>query len=413
MNIVSRIQDFNADREPERLRLKYAKMRADPFSFLRGTCHLFYDRLPNDGVFRSAPLAWICGDLHLENFGSYRGQTRLVYFDINDFDEALLAPLSWDLARVLTSVWIGAGTVAIRRAEAHALCTEFLNAYASSLSIGKSYWIERDLARGLIGKLLEGLRNRHRPEFVHSRTEMKGGKRVLRIDGKKALAASEAERAHAMGLVAGFSKTLPDPSYYEVLDVARRIAGTGSLGVERYVLLVRGSDSNNLLDLKRAMPSSLAAHVPAKQPKWRSEAHRVASLQFRTQAVSMAHLRPLVHGKASYVLRNLQPLEDRVELQRTGQTFHELCHLLATLGRIVAWAHLRGAGREGAAGADELIRYAERSKWKQQLLEASEDCASRVRRDSDLFNAAYDAGVFGGAGRAQAKASKTASRRST
>jgi uncharacterized protein (DUF2252 family) len=161
------------------------------------------------------------------------------------------------------------------------------------------------------------------------------------------------------------------------------------------------------------MPSSLAAHVPAKQPKWRSEAHRVASLQFRMQAVSMAHLRPLVHGKASYVLRNLQPLEDRVELQRTGQTIHELCHLLATLGRIVAWAHLRGAGREGAAGADELIRYGERSKWKQQLLEASEDCASRVRRDSDLFNAAYDAGVFGEAGRAQAKASKTASRRST
>src|SRR6516225_10142269 len=179
MNIVSRIQDFNADREPERLRLKYAKMRADPFSFLRGTCHLFYDRLPNDGVFRSAPLAWICGDLHLENFGSYRGQTRLVYFDVNDFDEALLAPLSWDLARALTSVWIGAGTVSIGRAEALTLCTEVLNAYASSLSIGKTYWIERDLAHGLIGKLLEGLRNRHRADFVRSRTEMKGRKRVL------------------------------------------------------------------------------------------------------------------------------------------------------------------------------------------------------------------------------------------
>ena len=67
--------------------MKLARMRASPFVFLRGTCHRFYERLPNDGPLAKAPLAWICGDAHLENFGTYKGDTRLAYFDINDFDE--------------------------------------------------------------------------------------------------------------------------------------------------------------------------------------------------------------------------------------------------------------------------------------------------------------------------------------
>ncbi len=87
LDIIQSIHDHNADRDLERVAIKYAHLRKDAFSFLRGTCHLFYERLPRERVFRDAPLAWICGDLHLENFGSYKGDNRLVYFDLNDFDE--------------------------------------------------------------------------------------------------------------------------------------------------------------------------------------------------------------------------------------------------------------------------------------------------------------------------------------
>lgn len=83
-------------RDPERLQLKYSKMRSNAFVFMRATCHLFYDRLPQDDLFKRAPLTWACGDLHLENFGSYKGDNRLVYFDLNDFDEAALAPACQD-----------------------------------------------------------------------------------------------------------------------------------------------------------------------------------------------------------------------------------------------------------------------------------------------------------------------------
>ena len=68
-------------------------MASDPFYFFRGTAHLFYEDLVNtEAALPGQPLTWVCGDLHIENFGSYKGDNRLVYFDINDFDEANLAP---------------------------------------------------------------------------------------------------------------------------------------------------------------------------------------------------------------------------------------------------------------------------------------------------------------------------------
>ena len=72
MDVVQENSQFNAGRDPERLQLKYEHMRSDPFVFLRSACHLFYERLPKGGIFKTVPLVWSCGDLHLENFGSFK-----------------------------------------------------------------------------------------------------------------------------------------------------------------------------------------------------------------------------------------------------------------------------------------------------------------------------------------------------
>ena len=184
MDVVQRIRSFNAGRDPERLQLKYRAMRASPFAFLRGTCHLFHDRLARIDLPASAPPVWVCGDLHLENFGSYKGDNRLVYFDINDFEEAALAPASWDLVRLLTSVWIGADGVGLSSAKSRKLCQKLLDAYAAALAAGKVQWIERETAQGLVRDLLDGLRDRSRPDFLDARTTLRGKRRRLRVDGK-------------------------------------------------------------------------------------------------------------------------------------------------------------------------------------------------------------------------------------
>ncbi|HTD02233.1 DUF2252 domain-containing protein [Undibacterium sp.] len=391
------IFSFNAGRDPERLQMKYGNMRRSAFVFLRGTCHLFYDRLSDAGTFPQSPLVWCCGDLHLENFGSYKGDNRLAYFDINDFDEAALAPLSWDLVRFVTSVLVGAGSLGISKLEARALGSVFLASYKQVLSKGKSHWVERDTAQGLVGNLLDSLRQRQRSAFLDRRTVLKGARRSLRIDGKKALSVTPGQREKVTTFFDEFASTQINPQFFKVLDMARRVAGTGSLGVERYIVLVHGKggpNGNYLLDLKQALPSSLAPHLRNAQPKWKSEADRVVALQRRIQAVSMAFLQPVTIGKRHYILRALQPTEDRVTLDRSISSLQELEEVMQVMGDVVASAHIRSSGRGGSAIADELIAFAAKKKWTDTIMGLARDCAKQVNTDWESYCKAFDQGFF-------------------
>ena len=402
-DVIHAIQTFNAGRDPERLALKYANMRASPFVFLRGTCHLFYLCLPDVPVLAEAPAVWCCGDLHLQNFGSYMGDNRLAYFDINDFDESALAPASWDLVRFLTSVLVGAGSMDVKNKEAGELCEAFLDGYCLTLVSGKAGWVERESAHGLIGDLLGSLKGRLRPAFLDSRTTLKGKRRRLRVDNGKALPASDAARAKVTQLIGELAASRDDPRFYEVLDVARRIAGTGSLGVDRYVILVRGKgspDGNYLLDLKEALPSSLTPYLKIPQPAWKTEAERAVAVERRMQVVSAAFLQPIRVGKRAYVLRDLQPTSDRISLDVGRSGFDAVRGGIAEMGRILASAQLRSGGRDGSAIADALIAFGQ-GAWRTALLGAARACAGQVEKDWAAYCTAYDDGAFAEAGGAQ------------
>ena len=146
--------------------------------------------------------------------------------------------------------------------------------------------------------------------------------------------------------------------------------------------------------MKEALPSALAPRVKAKQPKWTSEAERIVVTQRRVQAVSMAFLQPVLMGGKSYVLRGLQPLEDRIVLNGAKQSTAEIRQAIATMGQIVAWGQLRSSGRQASAIADELVEFATRPKWQGKLLAASLECAQQVEKDAAIFDRAYDDGVF-------------------
>ena len=133
---VDRIYRYNQGRETVRLAMKYDRMAVDPFTFFRGACHLFYEDWPRDGVMDQAPPVWVCGDLHLENFGTYKGDNGLSYFDLNDFDEGLLAPATWEIARFLTSLWLAGEQIGVRREQGLELERTFLDAYRAALADG-------------------------------------------------------------------------------------------------------------------------------------------------------------------------------------------------------------------------------------------------------------------------------------
>jgi uncharacterized protein (DUF2252 family) len=127
-----------------------------------------------------------------------------------------------------------------------------------------------------------------------------------------------------------------------------------------------------------------------EQPRWPTQAHRAVYIQRRVQAVSMAFLQPVMMGDSPFVLRGLQPAEDRITLDRSRQSMAELTQTIEAMGKIVAWGQLRSSGREGSAITDELIQFGQDKAWRETLLGVSDDCVRQVHADFATFKEAFD-----------------------
>lgn len=182
-----------------------------------------------------------------------------------------------------------------------------------------------------------------------------------------------------------------EPKFYTVLDVMQRIAGTGSLGLERYVILVEGDGSPNhnyLLDLKLSRSSSLRPHTPCPQPDWRNEADRIVAIQERFQESPPALLDVLTIADKSYVLRELQPTADRVDLDKTDGKIKRLQKVIKTMAEVTAWGQMRSTGRQKSAIADDLIAFAENAPdWHHSVIDYARSYAAQVERDFAEFKA--------------------------
>jgi uncharacterized protein (DUF2252 family) len=388
-NIVERIHQFNAGRNPKLLELKYQWMRTNAFVFYRATCHLFYQDFPKDSPLNATPPVWICGDLHLENFGTYKGENRLVYFDINDFDEAVLAPCTWDVVRFVTSVIVGSQTIGVDETAALHLGNHYLDAYTQNLVQGKARSVEKETAKGLVKDLLESLKKRERAKFLDGRTKEKKGKRHLIIDNERTVSATPEAQQKVKELITTWQEsTQQNADFLQILDVQQRIAGIGSLGLERYIILIAGKgspDKNYLLDLKETKTSSLQDYLTLPQPQWNSQAERVVTIEQRVQGTPPAIFGVIVDGDKSYVLRELQPTQDKVKLDKWDGKLGRLEKLMQTMGEVTAWNQLRSGGRQGSAIADDLINFAHSSNWRDDILDYAQSYSQQVKQDYQEF----------------------------
>ena len=388
------ILEYNRGRDPQRLRLKLAAIRTNPFAFFRGTCPLFYSTLALDRSLLSSPMVLACGDLHLENFGSYKGDNRLVYFDLNDFDESCVAPVALELVRFLTSILVAAKPLKINSATASKMVASFIETYAANVISTKPRWIERSIATGPVKKLLQSLKGRHRSDLIKQRTLRKAGKIRLLIDGQKTFTATSGDRARAESILSAYASTQASPAFFAPIDFARRIAGNGSLGLERYVALVRGDgnvDGQYLIDMKLANPSSLATNINVSQPRWRSEAERVIAIQRIAQAISPALLGSVGIGKRSYLIKELQPSADRVNLAALGGKSGALNEVVRTMAETTAWAHLRSCGRFATDSVDALAGFAKSAQWRSQITACAHAAKAVVLQQWHDYSADYDA----------------------
>ena len=392
MVILNKVLAYNSGREQERLQMKLSAMQADPFVFLRGTCHLFYEDWHTALNKLDSPKVWVCGDLHLENFGSFKAENGLAYFDLNDFDESALAPCLWEFTRLLTSLIVAQDTLKLKPKQTEALLESMTLTYASGLAEGKPKWVERKTSRGLIKTLLSSLSKRTDADFLADRTNAKDKGNTLIIDGERTLKLDKEAKEKALTLFKNAMQVTRKKDFYTPLDVARRVAGTGSLGVERYVVLVYGNGEGRraLIDIKATSHSALSPYLTSPQPKWNNQAERVDTIQSGAQVLPPALLKAVhVDGK-SYLIKALQPSQDRLDLSQWNGKLNVLDNIFDTMAEVSAWGHLRNAGYLGAANREALMQFGHQvDEWKAPTLALAKQAAKQTIEQWQAYKEDY------------------------
>jgi uncharacterized protein (DUF2252 family) len=397
-DIHTRITEFNKSLLPDMVQLKYNTMAENIFSFYRGTCHLFYEDLSKVKDLPKSPLAWICGDLHLENFGSYKGDTRVVYFDLNDFDEGVLSPANWEILRMVTSILVAFDNLKMKETVAMNIAKRFLDHYSATLVSGKARGIDPRTAQGIVCTFLTTVEERKQKQLLKKRTCDKKQKILIPWEPKEQFELDKPlKKKLGQHINQWMSTSLAQEHHFEVIDAIFRLAGTGSVGVKRYLFLLKSLNIKNrylLLDMKQARVSSLAPYVKVQQPDWATEADRVMGVKQRMQNVLPALQGTSIFDGDAYTLQEMQPTEDKINFELIKNRYNDIDQVIEDMAMLTASAQLRSSGRQGSAIADELIAYGENTGWHDSTLNYARQYAKQVKLDYMDFVRGYKKGPY-------------------
>jgi uncharacterized protein (DUF2252 family) len=394
--ITDRISEFNKHRDPEMVLLKYKAIRESSFRFLRGTCHLFYEDISNQYSLPPSPHSWLCGDLHLENFGSFRGIDRDVYFDIGDFDEAILGPALYDLSRLLVSVLVACRNSDYKKSDTDILLNAIITGYCNTLKTGKPVTVENETATGLVKSLLDKVALRNEKEIVKDKADKESGYEKLVIDNKKTFSLEDSFKTELIKKIQAWLDETRGKDLRKIHDAAIHIAGTGSIGVNRYMALSSDTTTGNkyLLVIKQALPSSLQQFIQVKQPGWSNDAQRINEVQFRMQHVTPGGLGSFTFRNDWYITKWVQPEADKINFDNFLSKQKEQLELMDTIGCLTASAQLRSGGRDGSAITDEMMNFGKEQDWINSLLAFAGAYAAQVEKDYKEYCDDYDKGYF-------------------
>ena len=366
--VTKKILNYNSKRNKNFIHLKYKAISEGPHRFFRGTNHLFVEHIAKEPILKGVPFTYVCGDMHLENFGSYKGNSGLVYFDINDFDEACIAPCTFDLVKFCVSVYLTGEELKFSEEESLSICQSFLESYKHAIFTGHSSRLENATAKGIIKTFFNKVEKRKSKQFLKERIEQENKKAFIKADFKHYYPLAKSEKQLLKKTIYKWvEENKHDKDLYIFMDAAYRIAGTGSLGLNRYCALVRDNKKTTyvLLDIKQAENIALEKMFSSKQLKYKSPAHRVVHIQKRMNDTAPAAFTTMQVEKEHYILKKHRPQEDKFTLLAFKEEKADFRKLVKELGSLVAWAQLRSSGLDGTATGDDLIKFVQTNKLNQ------------------------------------------------
>ena len=367
---------------------KLQALSGTPFQFFRGTFHLMaWDvlkaRVPLAQA--AAPEGLIVGDLHLENFGIYRGASGAMVFDVNDFDDVGHSPLDFDLKRLCTSALLLPGLAhGVRLNAARTIARgwqEELEKIGGRFPIPA--WTE-DKAEGRVAELFREGGRKSREVMIAKAAPEKGHARL--VQGDKFVRPSKPWRHLVEQAVGEYLESLkqlkaPDaPRGWEILDVAYRFKGTGSLGRLRFTVLLGHGAERRAVELKETRSSALddARGLPPLRDQARVQ---TASIR-RLQGDPWPRVAATSFGKLPALGRENEPEEEKLGCDKfaQGDAHHlELSLYARQCGQVLARLHARN-GAPSILGAQWSP-----SEASHAAVDFAEKYAAQVEADQKAF----------------------------
>ncbi|HEY7336005.1 MAG TPA: DUF2252 family protein [Bryobacteraceae bacterium] len=292
------------------LALKHQAMSESAFRFLRATFYRWAQTFPRVCAdLMDAPQPLAIGDLHVENFGTWRDIEGRLIWGINDFDEACRLPYTVDLVRLATSAHLAIDGEHLRLSKAQA-SKAILDGYIAALKAGGKAFVLAEHHAALRHAAVERLKE---PEKFW----------------QKLSSFREITHTPPSAALKGLRRMLPE----EGLEcrLCHRIAGTGSLGRRRYVALTQWRGASIAREAKELGDSAW---------KWDESPRYVGKIfygKILDRAIRVPD--PFVRLRGRWIVRRLAPDCSRIELSSLPEQ-HDAVRLVHAMGWETANIHL-------------------------------------------------------------------------
>jgi uncharacterized protein (DUF2252 family) len=284
---LSILQAQDATRLQDLVPIRYGRMMATPFTFLRGAAAVMAADLAAGP--RTDLHVQLCGDAHLSNFGVFKSPERTSVFDVNDFDETLPGPFEWDVKRLVASVVVAGRNnkfdAKTNRRIARATVAQYravLKAAAAMDPLALFYYqinVDQLLAgltiskqsRQRIAKGSKKAADKTSLGALGKLTDIVDGRRMIVSQPPLIVRLADSELQKDMRRIDSFfgayRKTLNADrrqllDRYALTDLARKVVGVGSVGTRCWIALFESGDGEPLfLQVKEAGASVLEPYL--------------------------------------------------------------------------------------------------------------------------------------------------------
>ncbi len=400
------------DRIQELLPIRYGRMMASPFAFLRGSAIIMANDLastPKTGI-----QAQLCGDAHLMNFGAYASPERALLFDLNDFDETLPGPWEWDVKRLAVSFVVAGRDNGFDAADCHGAAQASVASYRQRMAefseMGElKVWYSRvgeEEVRGLLTEARAGkkttkklsknvrkTRGRDSLQALSKLTRVVDGRRIINDDPPLLVRIPEGDeiRTQVYAILESYKRTLQEDrrhllERYRFVDAARKVVGVGSVGTRVYVVLLEGRDQDDplFLQVKEASTSVLERYIESNT--YEHHGHRVVAGQRLMQAASDIFLGWFrgTEGRDFY-WRQLKDMKGSAKVEDMSPD--ELVLYAGICGWALARAHARSGDRV------QIAAYLGKSdRFDRAVGDFAVAYADQTERDHEALCAAVESG---------------------